>query len=296
MTIIAAISASRQGIAPLHLAARIARSTADKIVAAAVVERPWPQRADPVEDEYLGYVTSQARQSLERMVGKLPAELDTWVVVHQSTSVPTGLTDLAAEIGAELVVVGSSSSGLLGRVALGSVTNRLVHTAAVPVAIAPRGYPLGPDPIRRLTAAYGGEADINGLIPAAAELATQWPVQLRIVSFTVRPVRMFGGSIESSAEDLVIQQWSRRTFDDIAKQLNAVRDRISVPDVDVVVGTGHDWREAVEDVPWEAGDMLLLGSGAAGQAAQVFLGSAASKILRHAPVPVMIVPRHQMSA
>ena len=261
MTIIAAISASRQGTAPLHLAAQIARSTGDKIVAAAVVERPWPPRADPVEDEYLGYVTSQARQSLERMVGKLPAELDTWVVVHQSTSVPTGLADLAAEIGAELVVVGSSSSGLLGRVALGSVTNRLVHTAAVPVAIAPRGYPLGPDPIRRLTAAYGGEADINGLIPAAAELATQWPVQLRIVSFTVRPVRMFGGSIESSAEDLVIQQWSRRTFDDIAKQLNAVRDRISVPDVDVVVGTGQDWREAVEDVPWEAGDMLLLGSG-----------------------------------
>ena len=296
MTIIAAISASRQGTAPLHLAAQIARSTGDKVVAAAVVERPWPPRADPVEDEYLGYVTSQARQSLERMVGKLPAELDTWVVVHQSTSVPTGLTDLAAEIGAELVVVGSSSFGLLGRVALGSVTERLVHTAAVPVAIAPRGYPLGPDPIRRLTAAYGGEADINGLIPAAAELATQWPVQLRIVSFMVRPVRMFGGSIESSAEDLVIQQWSRRTFDDIAKQLNAVRDRISVPDVDVVVGTGHDWREAVEDVPWEAGDMLLLGSGAAGQAAQVFLGSAASKILRHAPVPVMIVPRHQMPA
>lgn len=105
MTIIAAISASRQGTAPLHLAAQIARSTGDKVVAAAVVERPWPPRADPVEDEYLGYVTSQARQSLERMVGKLPAELDTWVVVHQSTSVPTGLTDLAAEIGAELVVV-----------------------------------------------------------------------------------------------------------------------------------------------------------------------------------------------
>ncbi len=182
------------------------------------------------------------------MVGKLPAELDTCVVVHQSTSVPTGLTDLAADR-AQLVVVGSSSSGLLGRVVLGSVTDRLVHTAAVPVAIAPRGYPLGPDPIRRLTAAYGGEADINGLIPAAVELATRWPVQLRIVSFTVRPVRMFGGSIESSAEDLVIRQWSRRMLDDIAKQLNAVRDRISIPDVDVVVGTGHDWREAVEDVP-----------------------------------------------
>lgn len=150
--------------------------------------------------------------------------------------------------------------------------------------------------MRRLTAAYGGEADVHGLIAAAAELATKWSVPLRIVSFTVRPVRIFAGSIEMSAEDLVVQQWSRRTFDDVVKQLNAVRARIPVPDVDVVVGSGHDWREAVEAVPWQAGDMLLLGSGAAGPAAHVFLGSAASKILRHAPVPVMIVPRYQMPA
>jgi nucleotide-binding universal stress UspA family protein len=227
------------------------------------------------------------------VVGQLPEDLDIPTLVHQSTSIPTGLIELAAAHDARLVVVGSSSSGLLGRVALGSVTERLVHTASVPVAIAPRGYPLGPEPIRRLTAAYGGEADINGLIAAAAELAKQWPVQLRIVSFTVRPVTVFSGKIETSAEDLVVQQWARRTMDDIVKQLNDVRANISVPDVDVVVGSGHDWREAVESVSWEAGDMLLLGSGAAGQAAHVFLGSAASKILRHAPVPVMIVPRHR---
>jgi hypothetical protein len=165
------------------------------------------------------------------------------------------------------VVVGSSSSGMLGRVALGSVTARLVHTAAVPVAIAPRGYPMESGAIRRLTAAYGGEADINGLIPAAAELATEWSVRLRIMSFTVRPVPMFAGAVETSAEDLVIEQWSRRSFDEIIKQLNAVRARIPVPDVDMVVATGYDWREAVENVSWEAGDMLALGSGAAGQVA-----------------------------
>ena len=140
--------------------------------------------------------------------------------------------ELVEENDASLAVVGSSSSGLLGRIGLGSVTERLVHTASVPVAIAPRGYAPGSDPIRTLTAAYGGEADINGLIPAAAEIATRWSAPLRIVSFTVRPVRMFGGSIEPSAEDLVVQQWSRRTHDDIVKQLNEVRERIAVRDVD----------------------------------------------------------------
>jgi nucleotide-binding universal stress UspA family protein len=293
MTIIAAFSSSRQGTAPLNLAAQISRWTGDKVVAAAIVERPWPAKGDPIEEEYLRYVTSQASHAIDRVVSLLPGDLDTQTVVHQSTSIPTGLIELVAAHDARLVVVGSSSSGLLGRVSLGSVTERLVHTAAVPVAIAPRGYPLGPEPIRRLTAAYGGEADINGLIAATAELATQWPVQLRIVSFTVRPVTMFSGSIEPSAENLVIQQWARRTSEDIGKQLNDVRANISVPDVEVVIGSGHDWREAVESVSWEAGDMLLLGSGAAGQAAHVFLGSAASKILRHAPVPVMIVPRHR---
>jgi nucleotide-binding universal stress UspA family protein len=293
MTIIAGFSSSRQGTAPLNLAAQISRWTGEKVVAAAIVERPWPAKDDPIEGEYLRYVTAQASRALDGVVGQLPDDLDIPTVVHQSSSIPTGLLDLVAAHNASLVVVGSSSSGLLGRVALGSVTERLVHTAAVPVAIAPRGYPLGPEPIRRLTAAYGGEADLNGLIAAAAELAKQWPVQLRIVSFTVRPVTVFSGSIEPSAEDLVVRQWARRTVDDITKQLNDVRARVAVPDVDVVVGSGHDWREAVESVSWEAGDMLLLGSGAAGQAAHVFLGSAASKILRHAPVPVMIVPRHQ---
>ncbi|MFC0447381.1 universal stress protein [Rhodococcus jostii] len=296
MTIIAGFSSSRQGTAPLNLAVQISRWTGDKVVAAAIVERPWPAKNDPLEREYLGYVTEQASRALDGVVGQLPGGLDIPSVVHQSDSIPTGLIELVTTHGARLVVVGSSSSGLLGRVTLGSVTERLVHTAAVPVAIAPRGYPPVPESICRITVAYGGEADVNGLVAATAELARQWPVQLRIVSFTVRPMTMFGGAIERSTEDLVVQQWARRTREDIIKQLNAVRARIPVPDVDVVVGSGHDWREAVEAVSWEAGDMLALGSGAAGPAAHVFLGSAASKILRHAPVPVMIVPRHALAA
>jgi nucleotide-binding universal stress UspA family protein len=296
MTILAGFSSSRQGPAPLNLAAQIARRTGDKIIATAIVERPWPPRNDPVENEYSSYVISQAARSLDRVVADLADDLDVSTVIHQSTSIPTGLIELAANYSANLVVVGSSSSGLLGRVGLGSVTERLVHTASVPVAIAPRGYASGSAAVCRVTAAYGGEADVNGLVAAAAELAKKWSVPLRIVSFTVRPVRMFAGSIELSAEELVVQQWSRRTFDDIVKQLNVVRARIPVPDVDVVVGSGHDWREAVEAVSWQMGDILVLGSGAAGPATHVFLGSAASKILRHAPVPVMIVPRYQASA
>lgn len=293
MTILAAFSASRHSSAPLNLAVQLARTTGEQVIAAAVVERSWPPRDDPVEGEYLAYVRAQATQALQRAVAALPVDLDVTSVVHESTSIPTGLIELADAHRVTLVTVGSSSSGMIGRVTLGSVTERLVHTARVPVAFAPRGYALTDGRIRRLTAAYGGEADVNGLIPATAQMAESWKARLRIVSFTVRNTAAFAGTIETSAEELVVQQWSRRTIAEITKQLNTIRDQITVPDVDVVVGAGHDWNAAVQSIGWEAGDMLVLGSGAAAPSAQVFLGSAAGKILRRSPVPVMIAPSYR---
>jgi nucleotide-binding universal stress UspA family protein len=292
MTIIAGFSSSRQGSAPLNLAAQLSRTTGEKVIATAIVERALPPGIDSIEDEYQGYISAQAAASLQRVIEGTGGE-GVSVTVHESTSIPMGLMELVDQHGADLVVVGSSSSGLLGRVALGSVTERLVHTAAVPVAIAPRGYPLSPVPIKRLTVAYGGAADAVGLIQSSAELAKQWSVALRIASFTVRPTTTFGGSIEQSAENLVIQQWTRKTMDAALKQLNEARTAVAIPDVAVVIGAGIDWGDAVDDIAWESGDMLLLGSGAAGPMAQVFLGTAASKILRHAPVPVMILPKRQ---
>jgi len=60
MTIIAGFSSSRQGSAPLNLAAQLARTTGEKIIAAVVVERALPAGVDPIEDEYRGCLASQA--------------------------------------------------------------------------------------------------------------------------------------------------------------------------------------------------------------------------------------------
>lgn len=291
MTIIAGFSASGHGPAPLNLAAQIARSTGERMVAAAIVESPSPRKPEMFEVEYLSHVGEQAQQSLKTLVEQLPDGLDVQQIVHQASSVPVGLEELAAQMQADTVVVGSSSSGALGRIALGSVTDRLVHTAAVPVAIAPRGYPAQTGRIERLTVAYGGRADQAGLVAMSAEFAERWSARLRIASFTVRPVTMFSGSIETAAEDLVVKQWARSTQESIAAQLESVRAGLGNRDVDVVIGSGATWRDAVEAVQWGVGDILVLGSGAAGPVAQVFLGSAAAKILRHSPVPTLIMPR-----
>ncbi len=67
--------------------------------------------------------------------------------------------------------------------------------------------------------------------------------------------------------------------------------RAPPPALETVVGAGESWPEALEDVAWGAGDVLVVGSSRTGPLARVFLGSRAAKIVRHAPVPVIVVPR-----
>jgi nucleotide-binding universal stress UspA family protein len=63
------------------------------------------------------------------------------------------------------------------------------------------------------------------------------------------------------------------------------------PQVETEIGRGETWAETLNDIGWEQGDVLVVGSSGIGPVAQVFLGSRATKILRHSPVPVVAVPR-----
>jgi nucleotide-binding universal stress UspA family protein len=60
--------------------------------------------------------------------------------------------------------------------------------------------------------------------------------------------------------------------------------------VTTVVGVGQGWHASLGSVPWQADELLVVGSKPAGTLAHVFLGSSATKIVRHAPVPVLILP------
>ena len=64
----------------------------------------------------------------------------------------------------------------------------------------------------------------------------------------------------------------------------------------VVIGQGNDWEAALNDVDWQDGDLLVIGSSESGPVARVFLGSRAAKIVRHAPMPVLVVPRGTASS
>ena len=60
--------------------------------------------------------------------------------------------------------------------------------------------------------------------------------------------------------------------------------------VESVVAHGRSLGAAIDRLDWERDEVLVLGSSEAGVIERIFLGSNASKIVRHSPVPVVVVP------
>jgi nucleotide-binding universal stress UspA family protein len=161
------------------------------------------------------------------------------------------------------MVVGTS-----GQPAIGSVTARLLHGSPVPVALAPHGFRSRPGArVERVTAAFGGS---KGLVDAAAAVAATLGAPLRIASFAVPAHAPFAAGL--------VERWVQEI-------------ETAAGHAPAVVGHGASWEEAIDDVEWRDGDVLVVGSSSAAPAARVFLGSRASRIIRHSPVPVLVVPR-----
>ncbi len=70
----------------------------------------------------------------------------------------------------------------------------------------------------------------------------------------------------------------------------AIAKEAGVGNVETVVASGRGWDGALRGIDWAPGDVLVFGSSRLGQLARVFLGSTASKILRHTPVPALVIP------
>jgi len=78
---------------------------------------------------------------------------------YGSPSVGRGLHELAELAGADLLVIGSSRRGLLGRVLIGDDTRAALNGAPCAVAIAPTGYRRQPAVMREIGIGYDGSPE-----------------------------------------------------------------------------------------------------------------------------------------
>jgi nucleotide-binding universal stress UspA family protein len=291
MTMLVAYAPDGRGRAVLHLAAMLARSAGDDLLVCAVVPTSWPPSPARVDAEYQEAIGREAEEALAAARERLPDDIGVATAVHHARSAPAGLIELAEQHDASLIVAGSSASGGQGTVTLGSATSRLLHSSPIPVALAPRGFRVGAGArVRRVTAAFGGSGD--DLVVGAAGVAARVGATLRLASFAVRPRAPYTVAVGREADNSAIREWVSDIEAAQQEVLERVRELPVVPDeCDAVVGRGESWEDALDDVEWENGDVLVVGSSSIGPLARVFLGSRSAKIVQHAPVPVVVVPR-----
>lgn len=293
MTMIVGYAPDGGGSAVLHLAGMLARSAKEDVVVCSVVPAPWVPGMARIDAEYQDFLDKLADAALGEARRRMPVDVPATYVRHRARSAPTGLLEVAAEHDAQLVVLGSSCAGPFGHVALGSVTDRLLHSSPVMTALAPRGFRAGLAPrVTRVTAACGGSDAAERLVVAAAAVAVRLDVALRIASFAVWQRPDYTTRLGTEPEDLLLREWTARVEEAANAALKQVSELPTAPrHVETVVGRGDDWEQAIEDVEWHDGDLLAVGSSESGPVAAVFLGSRAAKIVRHSPVPVVVVPR-----
>ncbi|WP_101948314.1 universal stress protein [Mycobacterium sp. 3519A] len=292
MSVAVGYLAGKSGRAPLHLAVEAARTLNTTLTIVTVVPRPWliPSlaRVDAEYSQYAQQLAMDSAKQAEEFIGAIGRGVDVnyHVVAHRSAS--GGLLEAAAELAPELLVLGSASEGRLGQVVIGSTADSLLHSSPVPMAIAPRGYRGSKSGgLTRITAAYPGTPETLHVVERVAALAERLNVPMRVVTFAVRGRTMYPPEVGLSAEDSILEQLASHARKTLA-QLKT--DGVVGENVELQVVTGNNWADALDAADWQDGDLLAIGTSPAGGIARVFLGSRGSKILRHSPVPVLVLP------
>ena len=112
----------------------------------------WATRPD-----YETWQRERIRELLERRRAETVVEAELrW---YGSSSVGRGLHELAELTGADLLVIGSSRRGLLGRILIGDDTRAALNGAPCAVAIAPAGYSRETVAMREVGVGYDGSPE-----------------------------------------------------------------------------------------------------------------------------------------
>jgi nucleotide-binding universal stress UspA family protein len=289
MKILVGIQPDEQGDDALACAEALARSMRADVVLAHVHPTPWRAHNETAVDaEWRAYLVEQARATLNRSVGRLTRDVLHDLRVHAHTSSGRGLIEVAEEVGASIVVIGSAPGGEHEHLAMGSTSGQLLHGATVPVLLTPTGYVYRKVAIlpSRVTVAYQRSLDSAEALHAAIQLCKRTGAPLRLVTLVVQPPRLLP-SFASALDEL---RSDARNFLDQALVEAPFSTRLTAE-----IAEGEDFEHAMAAVDCYPDEILVCGSGTAGPLRRVFLGDTAQKILRVATVPVLVVPRHAES-
>jgi nucleotide-binding universal stress UspA family protein len=243
-------------------------------------------------DEVLNMAKENGRTLMAETVGRWKDELSIDPIVIVESGDPAEVTlDVARSAGATMLALASHGRGMAGRVAFGSVADRLARTSPIPALII---HPVSEsDPhlaaISRIVVPLDGSDIANEALSVARDIAASTSASLLLVS-AVNPAAVLVPAPAGAAyypEELYTE-----IFEDMTSAatdaLTEASGELSGVDVTtkVVEGAAAD---AVQSV-LQPGDLIVMTSHGRSGFRRWLLGSVSEKLIRSGAAPVVLVP------
>ncbi len=186
----------------------------------------------------------------------------------------------------DLVVMGTHGHRGLQHVFLGSVTERVLRSAAIPVMAVPASAEVSEQPTRRLLFATDFSPASLGARDFAVSFASDLGASLEIVHAIATPTQFFASYEVAPPAGLIdeIRDGARTRIDELA---GWVSERGVSVETRIVEGAAS---ESIIDAARKAkADAIVMGTRGHSGLRHVLLGSVAEQTLRQAPCPVVAV-------
>ncbi|HEU4976966.1 MAG TPA: universal stress protein [Baekduia sp.] len=230
---------------------------------------------------YFELLRKDADELLEQTRRETGVEAD--VVACPDPSPARAIQRLAAERGADLIVIGSAHHGPVARLLLGDVGRGVLHGAPCPVAVAPRGFAGSDGEIRRVGVGFDDSDEARAALALAAEIAGDRSGVLTVHSaWDVSPVLFTGVAYSPSLDDVLEAERAHAT-----EAVDAALADLPRAGREIARGRAEEVLEAAA----ENADLLVVGSRGWGPARRIAVGSTSDHLVHHAACPVLVVPR-----
>ncbi len=203
-----------------------------------------------------------------------------------SGSASHGLHDVAEELGASLIVLGSQTER---RLLATSTGERVIAGAPCPVAMPPRGWrDRALHDLGRIGVAFVPTPDGREALRVAAMLALRVGARLHVVTVVAGPAEVMSYRIGEDVDRMYVSA-AKETFEQSIEQ--AISELASDITASGEVIVGDDPVETLAGMANSSFDALFMGSRGYGPMRRVLLGGVASRLLRRLDIPAVIVPR-----
>jgi nucleotide-binding universal stress UspA family protein/predicted transcriptional regulator len=257
---------------------------------------PWPEIP---AGEFGGYITAEmydevlaaeqqaAREYLDQLQAKWSKDGLLVSTVIRDGLAAEGIHDVADELGAYAIAVASHGRGGIPRLVLGSVAERLLQQATIPVLLVREGEETRPPSLREVLVPLDGSVLAERAIDQAREILPEGGVL--VLERVVEPIfYVFGEEtaalVVDEAATAQAESSAKAYLDEKAAALTSAGIRVTTR-----VHRGRPASEILSEIETSHIDMIVMTTHGHTGPTRWLMGSVADEIFRHTHRPVLLV-------